>query len=137
MRALLIAAALTLGSASFASAQPCTTVQPGPDWRCVNGGWLPANQTPAPAPPVVDVPTPTTPTSHVPFKIGHRYWRNASGVNPTDIYIAGAGQLADGTAVLFAVCRSVGDGCYAAGEVRMLPANATARDWEDRTNSPY
>jgi hypothetical protein len=136
-RSLLTAAAVVLAAASFAEAQAtnCTTVKPGPDWVCVGGGWVPANQ--APTPPAVDVPKPHQPTPDVPFKIGRRYWRNASGVNPTDIYISGAGQLEDGTSVLFAVCRVTGDGCWEAGQVRLFLANASAKGWEDRTNSPY
>ncbi len=113
---------------------PCTTVQPGPDWVCLNGGWRPANQ--VPNPPGTDIPKPNQPTPDVPFRVGRRYWRSASG-NPTDVYIAGAGQLPDGTTVLFAVCRSVGDVCFEAGAVRMFLTNATAKEWQDRTDWPY
>jgi hypothetical protein len=136
-RSILTAAALVLvaASSSFAQTSPCTTVKPGADWVCIQGGWVPANQ--VPPTPTVDVPKPHQPTPDVPFRIGRRYWRNASGVNPTDIYISGAGQLEDGTSVLFAVCRLVGDGCYSVGEVRLFLSNSSARDWEDRTNSPY
>ncbi len=123
-------------AAAVAAALTCTTPRPGPDWVCVAGGWLPPGHpsvpVTAPAP-----PPPHQPTPDVPFKIGRRYWRNASGANPTDIYIAGAGQLPDGTSVLFAMCRALGDGCYEVGQVRLFLANATAADWEDRTAWPY
>jgi hypothetical protein len=37
----------------------CTTVQPGPGWTCVNGGWLPpSTPAPAPAPPPPPPPAP-------------------------------------------------------------------------------
>lgn len=140
MRSALLTASvfvLALG-VSHADAQSCTSIQPGADWFCVNGGWRPANQVPVPTDPGGYVgPKPHQPTPDVPFKIGRRYWRNASGVNPTDVYIAGAGQLADGTSVLFAVCRTVGDGCFEAGTVRLFLSNATAKGWEDRTDWPY
>lgn len=40
----------------------CTTVQPAPDWVCVNGGWLPPGMvgTPAPPPPPPTTPPPTS-----------------------------------------------------------------------------
>ena len=130
MTALLLAAQL-----ATLSTPACPTVQPGPAWVCVGGGWRPANQ--VPAPPTLDVPPPHQPAPDVPFRIGRRYYRNASGANPTDVYISGAGQLEDGTSVLFAVCRAIGDGCYAAGQVRLFLSNASAKDWEDRTAWPY
>lgn len=137
-RLSFVVAALVLG-AHIAEAQgpTCTTQKPADGWVCIGGGWLPPGHPDIPTTPRVDVPPPHQPPPATPFKIGRRYWRNASGVNPTDIYIAGAGQLADGTSVLFAVCRVTGDGCYSAGEVRLFLANASAAGWDDRTNAPY
>jgi hypothetical protein len=112
MIAFLLAAAVTV-------AQPCTTVQPGADWVCVDGGWRPANQVPQPPP----VP-PYQPAPDVPFLLGHRYTRGT-----TDVRISGTGQLPDGVSVLFALCLETGDGCYARGEVRMFLSNATAKGW--------
>jgi len=59
MMFILLAAALTV-----APGVTCTTVQPGPTWVCVNGGWLPPGHPGipvAPQPPVcVPVPNPYT-----------------------------------------------------------------------------
>jgi beta-glucosidase len=42
--------------------QACPTVQPGPDWVCVNGGWLPPGMGgPAPNPPLPNPPVPIPP----------------------------------------------------------------------------
>jgi hypothetical protein len=38
----------------------CTTIQPAPDWVCVNGNWLPPSE-PAPAPAPAPAPTPPPP----------------------------------------------------------------------------
>jgi beta-glucosidase len=40
-------------SGATPSSQPgtCTTIQPAPDWVCVNGGWLPPGMAPAPGSP--------------------------------------------------------------------------------------
>jgi hypothetical protein len=40
----------------------CTTIKPGPDWICVNGGWVPGpppSPTPTPTPTGTPTPTPT------------------------------------------------------------------------------
>jgi hypothetical protein len=37
----------------------CTSVQPGSDWTCVNGNWLPPGSEPAPAPTPAPTPTPS------------------------------------------------------------------------------
>jgi beta-glucosidase len=39
----------------------CTTVQPGPDWVCVNGGWLPPGMQGGGTAPPPTTPPPTTP----------------------------------------------------------------------------
>lgn len=135
--ALTVAALLVSATLAQAQTSPCLTASPGPSWVCVNGGWLPPGHpgiptgTGAPAPPPPNQPAPA-----VPFKIGHRYTRNASGT-PTDVYIMGAGQTIAGVGVLFAECRSEGDGCLFKGHVRLFLSNATAEGWEDITFSPY
>ncbi len=48
----------------------CTTVQPGPDWVCVNGGWLPPGAAGAPAPVPTPNPTPNPPASCPTIKPG-------------------------------------------------------------------
>lgn len=136
MRALLIAVVVTLGVAVHAEAQTgtCTTPQPGPNWVCVSGGWLPPGHPgipTTPPPPPIDQPQPA-----VPFRIGHRYTRNVSGT-ATDVYISGAGQTRGGVSVLFAECAQEGDGCLFKGHIRMFLSNASAADWADITNAPY
>lgn len=125
MIAFLLAAAVT-------AAQPCTTVQPGPDWVCRDGGWIPANQVPAPVaePPVPPAPPIDQPAPRRAFWVGHRYTRGT-----TDVRIVGAGQLPEGVAVLFALCNEEGDGCFFKGMVRMFLANADSTGWELR--GPY
>jgi beta-glucosidase len=51
------------GTTTPPSSQPgsCATIQPAPDWVCVNGGWLPPGMAPATPPPAT--PPPTTPSS--------------------------------------------------------------------------
>lgn len=129
MRAVLIAAVVILGWSVNAEAQTCQTVQPGPTWVCVNGGWLPpghpaipttATPTPAPAPPTTSVPLPK-----VAFKLGSRYTRGTA-----DVRIVGSGQI-QGAPVLFAYCNEVGDGCFFQGFIRTFPAYAEAQDWTD------
>ena len=41
----------------------CTTIRPGPDWVCVNGGWLPPGAAGARSPTPNPTPTPNVPTS--------------------------------------------------------------------------
>jgi beta-glucosidase len=36
----------------------CQTIRPGPDWVCVNGGWLPPGSAPAPTPTPTPAPNP-------------------------------------------------------------------------------
>lgn len=58
----VLASALLFQSAE-PRAQGCTTVQPGADWVCVAGGWLPPDQVTAPpptAPPAEPPPAPPT-----------------------------------------------------------------------------
>jgi hypothetical protein len=140
MRAFLIALTVTLGVSAhgFAQSLSCTTPKPGDGWVCVGGGWLPPGHPDIPKTdvPTPDVPPPNQPTPDVPFKIGHRYTRNASGT-PVTVYIMGAGQMENGLSVLFAECRTEGDGCYFKGMVRLFLSNATAKDWLDVTNNPY
>jgi hypothetical protein len=38
----------------------CTTIQPGPGWTCVNGGWLPPTTTPVPSTGSCTTPSPGT-----------------------------------------------------------------------------
>ncbi len=38
----------------------CTTIQPGPGWTCVGGGWLPPSDTPPPTSPPPPAPPPPT-----------------------------------------------------------------------------
>lgn len=135
--ALTVAALLASVPVASAQTLTCQTPSPGPSWACVGGGWLPPGH--PGIPPSTDIPKPPTfnqPAPTVPFKIGHRYTRNASGT-PTDIYVMGAGQTIAGVGVLFAECRSEGDGCLFKGHIRLLLSNADAKDWEDVTNSPY
>jgi hypothetical protein len=134
MTRLMLAAAALLAFATSAHAQSpsCTTPSPGSAWVCVSGGWLPPGHPDIPSTPKVDAPTPNQPQPAVAFRIGHRYVRTT-----TDVYIMGAGQTAEGVNVLFAQCRTVGDGCYEAGMIRLFLANANAVGWDDRTSSPY
>jgi hypothetical protein len=56
--------------ASWGAGQPsplpspgsCTTIQPGPDWVCVNGNWLPPGSGGTPPPPPPPPPPPACPT---------------------------------------------------------------------------
>jgi hypothetical protein len=108
----------------------CTTVQPSPAFVCVNGGWLPPGHPGIPAAPPVDVPPPNQPTPAVPFRIGRRYTRNASGT-PTTVFIMAAGQLPDGVTVLVAQCEGQGDGCFYPGMLRLFLSNTSAADWTE------
>ena len=119
MIAFLLAAAVT-------ASQPCTTVQPSPAFVCVNGGWLPPGH---PGIPKVDPPPPVVDPTR--FRVGRRYVRTYESAAPTDLFIAGTGQLPDGNTVLFATCLAVGDGCFAVNYVRVIPANANANDFTE------
>jgi hypothetical protein len=136
MTRLLIAAAVVLVSASsaFAQNQNCTTVQPSPAFVCVDGGWLPPNHPnlPAAVPPTNLPPAdPSAPPYGQRFRVGRRYVRGTS-----DVFIAGAGQLADGTSVLFAICQAEGDNCFQVGFVRTFLAIANANDWREQQPQP-
>lgn len=127
MTALLLAAQL-------AAAVPCTTVQPSPAFVCHNGQWLPPNHPLLPPPSVVEPPPPVSGTPR--FHVGRRYLRQTAtspyeAGPPTDLFISGAGQLVDGTPVLFATCLAVGDGCFAVNYVRVLPIAANAADFTE------
>lgn len=128
MRPTLLAAVLLL-AASPALADTCPTQNPGPGWVCVNGGWLP----PGLAPPVT-TPTPrpfdTAGYTGAPFRIGHTYRRDATGV---ELYIAGMGQLRGGQPVIVAECLTVSDEdqCTAPGIGRFLAANANTLGWTE------
>jgi hypothetical protein len=50
MKRVLLVVVFVLCSASVVSAQ-CTSVNPGPGWVCVGGGWLPPGSVPVPPPP--------------------------------------------------------------------------------------
>lgn len=119
MTALLLAAQL-------ASAQPCLTVQPSPAFTCVEGGWLPPNHPGIPkvAPP--PEPQPADAPFERKFRVGRRYVRDS-----TDIFITGAGQLANGTSVFFAECLQIGDGCFGVGYIRLILTNATSHDFTE------
>jgi hypothetical protein len=115
-------------AAAVSASTPCTTVQPSPAFVCHGGQWLPPGHPlippPVATPPPAPVPPPSTSTPV--FRVGRRYVRSS-----TDLFIAGTGQLPDGTPVLFATCLAVGDNCFSVGYVRMLPAYANAVDWTE------
>jgi hypothetical protein len=115
-----------LVAAQLATATPCPSVQPSPAFVCHNGGWLPPGHPLLPQAEPAPAPSPSGEPFGPRFKVGRHYVRGT-----TDLFIGGTGQLVDGTPVLFAVCQSLGDGCYAVGYVRMLPANATSHDFTE------
>lgn len=119
-------------AAVVATATPCTTVQPGPDWVCVDGGWRPANQVPAPVPQPSPVPPTGTQAPLVPaFKVGKTYKRDASGAL---IFILGVGVASNGVAVLATEClnEAVHDQCFFPGQGRILVANASPSGWTEQ-----
>lgn len=127
MLTLLLAAALTAS---------CPTVQPGPDWVCQDGGWLPPGHpsivaAPAPLPPA-PVPPQGAQAPLVPgFQVGHTYRRDASGAL---IYITGLVVVKSGYAVLAAECviESAQDQCFFPGEGRFILAGAPTLGWTDQ-----
>lgn len=56
----MIVASLAGGSQPLEASAQCPTVQPGPDWICVNGGWLPPGMTPPAAQPSPQAPPPSS-----------------------------------------------------------------------------
>lgn len=112
------------------AAVPCHTVQPGPQWVCQAGGWLPPGHPDLAPPPAPQTPPDTPPQPKRAFWLGHRYTRGT-----TDVRIIGAGQLPEGVPVVFALCDTEGDGCFFAGMVRMFLANTESSDWTD--HGPY
>lgn len=121
MIALLLAAVVTAAPAC-PSTRPADTASV--TWVCIDGGWRPTSPTPGPAPAPAPVPAgePFGPR----FKVGKFYQRDT-----TSLFISGAGQLPDGAPVLFAICQTIGDGCFAVGYVRAIPANATSHDFTE------
>lgn len=111
---------------TIASADVCPSVQPGPTWVCVAGGWLPANQVPVPAvaAPTENVPTQTAST----FTIGRTYRRDATGAR---IFMVSIGRASSGVLVVTAEClnESVQDQCYYPGAARLVLANANTLGW--------
>jgi hypothetical protein len=108
----------------------CKSVQPSPAFVCVDGGWLPPGHPNIPAPAATLPPTyppPSTDPYAPRFRVGRRYVRGTAHV-----FISAAGQLPDGTPVLFAFCVQAGDGCFTPGYVRLFPIGANAADWNEQ-----
>jgi hypothetical protein len=122
MLAFLLAAAVTVS---------CPTVQPGPTWVCVDGGWRPANQVP-PAPAPEPAPAPPTTGQQAPltlrFQVGHTYTRPTTGVV---LHMVAVGAVRNGLAVYAAECVNVvtAEQCFFPGEGRFILANAEALGW--------
>lgn len=111
--------AFVLAANLMAIPATCTTVQPGSDWICVNGGWLPPGH---PDIPVASSPYTTT------FQVGHTYRRPSTGAT---IFVVSLGRARNGATVLATECLSVSpsDQCYFPGQGRFILANATINDW--------
>lgn len=142
-----LATALLLTTASLAHAQAdprhdprghndpmlvaCQSVRPGADWVCVNGGWLPPGLAPV-TPRVPEVVGPEPRLAAGTFRLGHTYRRDATG---TVVYIAAAGQVSNGVAVIAMECLTVAaeDQCYAMNIGRFVVAHALTLGWTDIT----
>lgn len=114
-------------AAQLASAH-CTTIKPGPDWICRDGGWIPANQLPPPEPPTTPPPPGTQAPLVLQFQVGRTYKREATGVV---IHIAALGAGKNGLAVYAAECQNevVAEQCWYPGAGRFILANASASGW--------